>query len=65
MSEQDVRAVHAAGESAAYARREHYRHNVAGQGVQAGDPQPSVSTLTPVETNMRDGDESKGQAGSL
>jgi hypothetical protein len=65
MSEQDVRGVHAAGESAAYARRDHYHQNVLGQGAQAGDPQPAVSTLTPPETNMRDGDVSKGPASSL
>ena len=65
MSEQDVRDVHAAGESAAMARWEHYHQNVQGQGAQAGDPQDAASTLTPPETNMRDGDVRKGPASAL
>jgi hypothetical protein len=44
MSEQDVRAVHAAGEAAAMGRREHYHQNILGQGANAGDPQPAEPT---------------------
>lgn len=44
MSEQDMRDVHAAGEQASAARQAHYHSNVMGQGAQAGDPCPAVST---------------------
>jgi ribose 5-phosphate isomerase RpiB len=41
----EVEAAHAAGESVAQARRDHYHQNVLGQGAQAGDPMPAESTL--------------------
>jgi hypothetical protein len=46
-------------------RRDHYHQNVMGQGSQAGDPQAAPSTLTPAETNMRDGEVHKGPVSAL
>jgi hypothetical protein len=47
VSEQDARAVHAAGEMAAQQRQEHYLANISGQGNPAGDPAPAPSTQQP------------------
>jgi hypothetical protein len=59
----DVGAVaeaHTAAVQAAATLRDHYAQQVLGQGSQAGDLMPAGSTLTPPETNMRDGEVHKG-----